>query len=132
MMAPVTSNYTACGNSDFGQVEDYTVNVCAPVNATVNITAVCGTSMDAEVTIIDLGSGAPGSGTITYSVNGGTPVTVGAVVGLNSLSALGMVANSTDNVTISVGNGSICDLDLGTYYSNCPVTVDCEFPCCHL
>ncbi|HQV75909.1 MAG TPA: GEVED domain-containing protein, partial [Flavobacteriales bacterium] len=124
----LVSNYTACGNSDLGQVEDYTLNICAPVVATVEMTAVCGTSMDAEVTIINLGSGAPGSGTITYAVNGGTPVTVGAVVGLNSLSALGMVANSTDNVTISVGNGSICSLDLGTYYSNCPVTVDCNAP----
>ena len=117
-------NNTPCGNSGFGQVEDYTVTVCGAAVATVSVSDNClGNVLDAVVNITSLGSGA--SATITYAVNGGSPATVAGALGSNSLTALGMTATSADNVTISVSNGTLCGLSLGTFYSNCADTLDC-------
>ncbi|WKZ66393.1 MAG: GEVED domain-containing protein [Flavobacteriales bacterium] len=72
-----------------------------------------------DVNLTSLGSG--GSATIEYSVNGGSPI--GQAAGLGS-NIIGPFA-TTDAVSVTVDNGTVCDLELGNYFSGCPVEIVC-------
>jgi hypothetical protein len=111
-----------CGTAPFGQVQDYTVNVCGAVLATASVTDNCGSNtFTVDVNITSLGSGA--SATINYTVNGTPQTAVIGGVGITTLGGAGF--NAGDQVSITIDNGTPCTLDLGDHFSNCPVTIAC-------
>ncbi|MBK6343110.1 MAG: hypothetical protein IPF41_11120 [Flavobacteriales bacterium] len=114
----------------FGETEDYCFTVQpppSPAEATVDIIDNCiGGTYTIEVDVTSFGSG--GSANIEYSVNAGPPVTVPAVIGINTIPTSGSFLQATDNVTITVTNGTIADLDLGTFFGNCPIFITCDTP----
>ena len=119
----------ACGTAPFGQVQDYTINVCAPAAATASITDNCGSNeFSVNVNVSSLGSGA--SATVNYSINGVPQTGVSATVGVPVV--LGPFA-STATIGVSVDNGTACNLNLGDWYSNCPITIVCptDYPLNH-
>ncbi|MCB9184414.1 MAG: T9SS type A sorting domain-containing protein [Flavobacteriales bacterium] len=114
--------YVTGFSTNFG---DYALTVtCSgtPTAASALVVDDCvGGTFGIDVTISDLGGAA--TGTITYSVNGGTPVDVTGV-GLGTTNINGFA--TTDAVSVSVGNGTTgCGTALGTFYSNCPIEVVC-------
>ncbi len=115
-------NDTPCGNSFFGQVEDYTINICAPPSGTVALDDNCAVNpntFELDVTVTDLGSGA--SADVTYTVNNGAPQTVPYTSTPTSIGPF----DRDDEVSVSISTGLNCETELGTYFSNCPVEIDC-------
>ncbi len=126
---PNATNY-AHTSYTWGETEDYCFTVQpppSPAEATVDIIDNCiGGTYTIEVDVTSFGSG--GSANIEYSVNAGPPVIVPAVIGINTIPTSGSFLQATDNVTITVTNGTIADLDLGTFFGNCPITITCDTP----
>jgi hypothetical protein len=117
---PNTPNSTPCGNSTYGQVEDYSLSICAPIGATATVVDDC-TNTQFSVAI-DLSQ--PGTHTIQYSVNGGTTLSTPYT---GTTTTIGPFAG-TAAVNVSVTNASGCTQALGALFSNCPVAVDCDGP----
>ncbi|HRO98812.1 MAG TPA: hypothetical protein PLN54_05205 [Flavobacteriales bacterium] len=93
-----------------------------PVAATATATDDCANNQfSVAVNITDLGGAA--SATVDYSVNGAAqPPVTGAGLGVTPLGPF----PATAEVSVSVSNGTTgCTADLGSYYSNCPVTITC-------
>jgi hypothetical protein len=112
-------NNTPCGNSTFGQVLDFTLNVCGPVAATTSITDDCsGGTFSIDVNIA---SNPGGAMTINWVATPGGPGSQAASLGSNVLPAFPVGTK----VSLSVSNSTLCDLALGDHYSNCPVTLTC-------
>ncbi|MCB0771159.1 MAG: proprotein convertase P-domain-containing protein, partial [Flavobacteriales bacterium] len=116
-------NSTPCGDSDYGQVEDYTIKVCSAPEVSISVLDDCeGDVFVPQLNITSFGSEIGGS--ISYSINGGTPNLVVAAPGSN----VGPAVPVGGYVNVVVDNGTECLLDLGAWYSNCPDTVICSNP----
>ncbi|MBX2979024.1 MAG: T9SS type A sorting domain-containing protein [Flavobacteriales bacterium] len=119
-----TVNQTPCGTSNYGEVEDYLVNLvqCAIPTATFTSVDNCDNSqfsVDVNVSAFGLGT----SGNLSYTVNGGSPV-------VQALSSTGLVTvgpfGAADYVQLSVTNSQpACGAATGVGFSTCPVVLDC-------
>ncbi|MBK9177081.1 MAG: hypothetical protein IPM46_12275 [Flavobacteriales bacterium] len=119
-------NNTPCGNATFSQVLDFTVNVCAPPQATTTVNdGGCTGTFTVDVDIANFGSA--GSGQILWSLNGVPQTPVDALTATTyTLDNDGAGFDAiNDRVTISVSNGTACSLVIGDHYSNCPRTFTC-------
>ncbi|MDQ3100607.1 MAG: GEVED domain-containing protein, partial [Bacteroidota bacterium] len=106
-----------CGTYGYGETEDYLISVCAPPVATASVTDDCA---NGTFTVsVDAGTG---TYTILYSENGGaqqsapyagTPITLGP-----------FATTASVGVTVSAGPG--CSTGIGSYASNCPISIDCS------
>jgi len=101
---------------------DLTLNCTnTPVVATGSIVDNCGSSFfDVFVNISDLGNG---PNTINWTATPGGPGSMPGVLGANQI-PVNFPAGTQVAVTVSNG-GAGCTLDLGSFYSNCPVTLVC-------
>ncbi|MBK9148940.1 MAG: T9SS type A sorting domain-containing protein [Flavobacteriales bacterium] len=118
-MTPGFGWNSPCGTAPFGQTHDYTVNVCGAPTATASVADDCAND---EFTIqVDITSNPQGSLTINWVATPGGPGSQPAALGLNTLPDF----PAGTEVSVTVSNGSVCELDLGTHFSNCPVTVTC-------
>jgi hypothetical protein len=96
-----------------------------PVAATATATDDCANNQfSVAVNITDLGGAA--SATVNFSVNGvAQPPVTGAGLGVTPLGPF----PTTAEVSVTVSNGaSGCTTNLGSYFSNCPVTIACASP----
>ncbi|HRD54265.1 MAG TPA: GEVED domain-containing protein, partial [Flavobacteriales bacterium] len=108
-----------CGTAPFGQTHDYTVNVCGFPEATAAVIDDCGNN---EFSVaVDITSNPGGALTINWVATPGGPGSMPASLGVNNLPAFPTNAS----VSITVSNGTLCELDLGDHFSNCPITVNC-------
>ncbi|MCO6481309.1 MAG: fibronectin type III domain-containing protein, partial [Flavobacteriales bacterium] len=117
-------NPDPCGNSVFGQVEDYTLNVspapCAPPVATTSVTPDCANfAFSVDVDVTDLGDGA----SVTVSDNQGSPAQNG---GLGTYS-FGPYVNGTQvTYLITFGGDPLCDNYVTATYACTPTNQDCS------
>jgi subtilisin-like proprotein convertase family protein len=119
------ANNTPCGNSSFGQVLDFTMNVCAPMAATTIINDDCGTgTFSIGVSVTALGTGP--NPRISYSVNGGPVQFLNTPsAGPYTLDNGGAGFAQGAQVTVGLDNGSLCVVSLGDHYGSCPITINC-------
>jgi subtilisin-like proprotein convertase family protein len=113
-------NNTPCGNSTFGQVLDFTLSVCSAASATSSVVENCGN--DTFSITVDISASNGGGLTINWVAIPGGPGSVAATVGSNTI-PVNFPSTTTVNVTVS--NSTLCTLDLGAHFSNCPITLDC-------
>ncbi|MFZ1693439.1 MAG: GEVED domain-containing protein, partial [Flavobacteriales bacterium] len=113
-------NNTPCGNSTFGQVLDFTIDVCGPAVATASVTDDCNASTFSID--VNIASNPGGALTINWVATPGGPGSMPASLGLNTI-PVAFASNAEVNVTID--NGTLCTTDLGNHYSNCPITIAC-------
>ncbi|MBX2983907.1 MAG: hypothetical protein KF843_14610, partial [Flavobacteriales bacterium] len=112
-----------CGNSLFGQVEDYTVNItpapCLAPTASTTITADCGNfQFSVDVHVTDLGDGT----SITVTDNQGSPAQTGGVGTFN----FGPYFNGTQvTYLVSFGPEPLCDTYVTTTYTCTPTNQSC-------
>ena len=96
------------------------VTTSSELEATASVTDDCiGGTFTVVVDVTNIGGG----GTIDYVATPGGPGSVVAAAGLNPLPAFPV--GTEVSVTI---DGGACDLDLGNYYSSCPVQLTCGAP----
>ncbi len=115
----------------FGATADITFDLtvsadcfCLAPAADVTVNENCtNETFTVDVDVTSFGSGS--SAEITYTVDGGAPTTIsGLSLGTTTIGGAGFPASAT--VDITLGNGSVCEEELGSYFSNCPVTIDCS------
>jgi subtilisin-like proprotein convertase family protein len=107
---------------DVGAIRYARVNLCYPPQATfTNVNDCTNNQFQVSVNVSNLGSGA--SGTITYSVDDGTPVVMnGVMAGTTLLGPFPALAEVSVTLTSDIaGCGSVS----GTVFSTCPVILDC-------
>jgi hypothetical protein len=112
-----TADINPCGTYTWGETEDYLVLVCQPPVASATVTDDC---VAGEFSVnVDAGAS---TYTVYYSVNGGaqqsapyigTPITLGPFA-------------TTASVSVEVSAGAGCSTPIGSYSSNCPITIDCD------
>ncbi|MBK7944421.1 MAG: hypothetical protein IPJ85_03500 [Flavobacteriales bacterium] len=114
-----------CGIAPFGQVHDYTVEICGAMQGTTSITDNCGTgTFSIGVNVSALGTGP--NPQIGYSVNGGGTQYLNApATGPYTLDNGGLGFAQTDVVLVTLENGSPCLTTIGNHYGNCPITINC-------
>jgi hypothetical protein len=118
-MSPGFGWNSPCGTAPFGQTHDYTVNVCGYPVATAAVVDDC--ANDEFSVAVDITGNPGGALTINWVATPGGPGSMAAALGINMLPAF----PDTAEVAISVSNSTVCELDLGSYFSNCPVEVVC-------
>ncbi|MBK6343118.1 MAG: fibronectin type III domain-containing protein [Flavobacteriales bacterium] len=118
-MSPGFGWTSPCGTAPFGQTHDYTVNVCGAPVATAVVVDDCNSD---EFTVeVDITSNPGGALTIEWVATPGGPGSQAAALGANTLPDF----PAGTEVAVTVTNGTVCELDLGSHFSNCPVTVTC-------
>ncbi|MBK8226627.1 MAG: T9SS type A sorting domain-containing protein [Flavobacteriales bacterium] len=118
-MSPGFSWTSPCGTAPFGQTHDYTVNVCGAPVATAAVVDDC---VNDEFTLeVDITSNPVGALTIEWVATPGGPGSQAAALGVNTLPDF----QAGTEVAVTVTNGTVCELDLGSHFSNCPDTVTC-------
>jgi hypothetical protein len=118
-MSPGFGWNSPCGTAPFGQTHDYTVNVCGAPVATASVVDDC---LNDEFTVqVDIASNPGGALTIEWVATPGGPGSQAAALGVNTLPDF----PAGTEVAITVTNGTVCELDLGSHFSNCPVEVTC-------
>ena len=114
-----------CGTYDYGQVEDYAVNVtvlCIAPAVTIVVTPNCPSGFGVAVAVADFGSGA--SALINWSLNGVAQTPFAAVIGTNLLPG-GPFANGADvDVTVLHEDDSECNVDYNNNTYACPPAND--------
>jgi GEVED domain len=121
-MTPGFGYTSPCGTAPFGQTHDYTVDVCGPVVATASAVDDC---VNNEFSVaVNISSNPGGAMTISWVATPGGPGSMAGALGLNNLPDF----PAGTQVDVSVTNGTVCELDLGSYFSNCPVLVTCGTP----
>jgi hypothetical protein len=116
-------NPDPCGNSLFGQVEDYTLNVtpppCAPPVASTSIIPDCGNfQFSVNVDVTSLGDGT----SVTVTDNQGSPAQTGAT----GTYTFGPYFNGTQvTYQVSFGPEPLCDAYVSTTYACTPSNQDC-------
>jgi hypothetical protein len=118
---------TSCLSYGFGETEDYLITVLPPplpATALVSVVDDCiAGTFDLSVDITSLGDGV--SATLIYTVNGGSPVSVPAALGVNVLDNGGLGFAALDIVNVVVDNGTVSTVNLGNFSSSCPVEITC-------
>ncbi len=117
-----------CGTYDYGQAEDYTINVtvpsCTAPDYTVTVTPNCPGGFDVDVFFNDFGSGA--SATIQWSLNSVPQTPIAAVIGSNILPGGPFASGSDVDVTVEHESDSDCNTsDNDNTYVCPPANDDC-------
>jgi subtilisin-like proprotein convertase family protein len=122
-----TGDPTSIGPTSFytwGETEDYCVNIldCTLPTVALNVVENCGNqtfTVDVNVTSFGFGT----SGSMTYTVNGGSPVSLPlAAPGIETIGPFAV----SDLVEVSVFNAfPVCGSTDGVAFSTCPVQLTC-------
>jgi len=115
-------NDTPCGNSTYGQVEDYTINVCGAPTAVATVTDEDCTDQTFEVTVAIANIGTGTTASLEYSYNGvpQTPIAYDdADIVLSNIPA-------GTTVTGTLFNNLGCSTDIGQIFSSCDIELDCD------
>ena len=118
-MTPGFGWTSPCGTAPFGQTHDYTVNVCGYPVATASVVDDC--ANDEFSVTVNISSNPGGALTINWVATPGGPGSMAAALGDNNLPDF----PAGTEVAITVNNSTVCELDLGSHFSNCPVEIVC-------